>query len=263
MRLKYTAIVLAVFLLLSLATTRAAHAHESEDLLIRHYSITLIVECLDEAIKQMRILPGLELSSRINLTNGWGQAQRVVDSHDLNHTLAILRGMGNVASSESSADNAFARWTALRREAAVRQQEYNRLVALLHDSTTMADFETIETRLNTVINTMERLRGDLQGLEFQMGTTRIVINLQTPEPIPEPEPQPEEAEPEPEPEYGPFRRIADSFMLSARLTGQALQLIAMFFAYVSIPLAGLVIILLIVLRMHSRRKRKGGDQIDK
>ena len=264
MNLRRTATITTIFLLLTLGLAHTAQASESEGFLIRHYNISLIVECLDESILQMRALPGLELNSRISITDGVGQAQRVVDTRDLDIALDILRGMGHTVTSESSADNAFARWTALRREIAVRQHEYNRLVELLHESTEMADFNTIETRLNTVIGTMERLRGDLQGLEFQLGTTRININLRVPAPIPEPEPEPEpEIEPEPEPEPGTFRRIADAFLLSAGFTGRALQGLAMFLAYISIPLAGFIAIILIVRWPVKRVKRKDGDQNEK
>ena len=263
MKVKLTTAI-AVFLLLTLGLTHTARAHASEDLLIRHYNISLIVECLDEAILQMRTLPGLELSSSINITGGYGQAQRIVDSHDLDMTLRALRDMGYTVASNTRADNAFARWTALRREVAVRQHEYNRLVELLHDSTAMADFEMIESRLNRVIHTMDSLRGDLRGLEFQMGTTRINIVLEVLPPEPEPEPKPEpEYVPEPEPEPGAFSRIADAFQLSARLTGRVLQGIAMVFAYISIPLAGFVTLLFIVLRIALRKRRKGGGQNEK
>ena len=255
MKLRYTATIMVVFLLLTLGWAYTAHASESEDFLIRRYGITLVVECLDEAILQMRNLPGLELSSRINITAGRGQAQRIVDSRDLNLALDILHQMGDTASSDSRADNAFARWVALRRETTVRQHEYNRLVELLHESTEMHAFHTIENRLNTVIGTMEDLRGDLQGIEFQMGTTRIDITLLIPEQEYEPEPEPE-YEPEAEPEPGAFERIADTFMRSAELTGRGLQLVAMFFAYVSIPLTGFVAVLLIVLWVVRRTKRK-------
>jgi len=156
-------------LLLCIGFAATAHARDSEDFLIRRYELTVIVECLDEAILQMRDLPGLEVNSLINITAGHGQALRVIDTRDLGLALDIIRGMGSVTHSESQADNGFSRWVALRRETVVRQHEYDRLVELLHESTLMADFEMIESRLNVVINTMDRLRGGFAGFRISNG----------------------------------------------------------------------------------------------
>ena len=270
MNIRHTAHALtamAVFLFLTLAAAHTTQARDPEDFLIRNQIITLEVECLDEAMQQMANLPGFELSSNINLTEGWGRADHIIDSRDLHLAMSVLQGMGTMVNSSSRAENAFARWTALRRETAVRQHEYTRLVELLHGTTTMQAFNTVETRLNTVINTMDRLRGELQGLEFEMGTTRIGINLRIPEPEPEeeeyePEPEPEPEE-EPEPELNPFQRIARAFTQSAGLTGRIVQGAITFLAYISIPLAGFLIILAIVLWARKRKKGKGGDDSEK
>jgi len=239
------------------------HARDTEEFLIRYYDVVLEVECINEAILQMRTLPGLELSSRINLVAGLGQALRVVDSRDMNLALNIIQDMGSIISTESSTDNNFARWVTLRREIDVRQHEYNSLMELLHASTLMSDFEIIETRLNVVIHNMDRLRGDLQGIEFQMGTTLLNISLrvQAPEHIPEPEPIPE-IESEPEVEISAFMRIKDTFLASARITSQVLQGVAMVLAYVSIPLIVLAIVSAATLWSISRKKKKGDDQND-
>ena len=256
MKLRYTVIIIAVFLLSFFDMGKEVYARDPESFLIRRYEITIMVDCLSEAINRMAELPGFELSSHISITNGYGTAERIVDSRDRAHTLSQLQRMGNQVSSSSSSYNAFGRWTALRREIEVRQGEYDRLVELLHGTTTMASFDTVESRLNVVIRTMDQLRGSIQGLEFEIGTTVIDISLfvaQEDLPI---------IEYEEEPEPGPFRRILNAFTSSAGFTGTVLQGAAMFLAYISIPLVGIVAIAIVVVRIARRKKRKGGDEND-
>jgi len=258
MKQKQTAIGLAVFLLSLLAAIQTTYARPTEDFLILDYSVSIVVDCLEEAILQMAELPGFELSSRINIPEGRGRATRIVESQDRTRTMDALGRIGTVTSTDTNSENAFASWTALRREIAIRQQEYDRLVELLHETTTTAAFEAVEVRLAAVIRTMNRLRGDLQGLEFEIGTTIIDITLTVPaqvieEPIPTPTPSPT-------PEPGSMERIGGAFSSSARATGQVAQGIAMFLAYVSIPLAGILAVAAIVIGVRKRNNAKGGDK---
>jgi len=261
MKQKQTAIGLAVFLFLLVATIQTAYARPPEDFLILDYSISIVVDCLEDAILQMAELPGFELSSRINIPEGRGRAQRIIESRDRTSTIDALARIGTVTSTDTNSENAFASWTALRREIAIRQREYERLVELLHETITTAAFEAVEVRLGSVISTMNRLRGELQGLEFEIGTTVIDITLSVPaqvieEPIPTPEPTPT-------PEPGSMARIGSAFTSSASATGRVAQGIAMFLAYISIPLAGILAVAAIVMWARKRNNRPGGDVNEK
>jgi hypothetical protein len=220
-----------------------------ENFLIRTYRIEVEVESMDEALPRILTLPGIDLHSELNIQTGSGRMERLVGNHELDATLNTLRGMGNVKGTSSGARNEFALLAGLNAEFRIRNIEYTSLDDLLHQAATLSDFRIIESRLVTLIAEIESLRGRINHLNSEMGTTRLHITLTTipPEPEVEPEPEPEsepepELEPEPEPEPGTFQIIGAAFTSSAQATLSVAEGILIFLAHISIPLAAIAIV---------------------
>ena len=234
-------------------------ANRPEDFLIRAYNIHVTVDNLDYALARLLTMPGIDLHSEIDIQAGWGRMERLVDNHSLTAALDFLRGLGQVSRTESFAWSEFAQFSRLQSEFMVRNMEYARLMELLYEADTLSDFRFIESRLVDVIAQTERIRGDINRLNADMGTTRINITLSItpPEPEPEIEPEPEE-EPEPEQE-GSFRRIGRVFMESADASLVVIQNVVIFFSYISIPFVVILIIGGCVLWRLLRGKRKGDE----
>jgi len=254
MKLKQILVSLAVFALCIVAPN--VQAQTPMDFLQQEQSITIVVDCMDEALVRMGTMPGFELSSRIYVVDGWGQAVRMVQNSQIDDTLILLRGLGYVVHSESQATNVFSRWAGLTAEFQVRNREYARLMELLYDATTMSQFNQIEDRLQRVIAGQERIQGQINNLELSMGSAQIAITLiqYEPEIVPYIEPEPEE-----EPEYeepSRLRRIADAFMNSANGTFSAIQAILVFLALVSLPMVAIVIVGIVGFRVYKRKAKK-------
>ena len=241
------------FLLLAAIPLNATAQARLEFLEHRH-NITIAVECMDEALAQMSGLPGFEMSSQMDIANGTGQALRLVDARDIDRILDLLNEMGTVTNSSSSASNNFSVWAGITAEIAVRSQEYDRLMELLYDATTMDEFNQIERRLRQVISDMERLRGQLNNVDSRLATAQINISLFQVEEdwIPEPEP-------EPEPEPGRLRRIANAFVGSLRGTLNGVQAVTMFLAYVSLPVVLIAVVTAVVVIIRKRRAKKNEE----
>ena len=246
--MKIICFVLSFLLLAAIPFNATAQARL--EFLEHRYNITIAVECMDEALLQMSRLPGFEMSSQINIANGTGQAVRLVDTRDIDRTLDLLSEMGTVTNSSSSATNNFSVWSGITAEIAVRSQEYDRLMELLYDATTMDEFNHIERRLRQVISDMEWLRGQLNSVEHRIGTAQINISLFEVEEdwLPEPEPEPEAP--------GRLRRIADAFVSSLRGTLNGAQAVVVFLAYVSLPVVLVAAIAAVVLVICKRRAKK-------
>jgi len=211
---------------------------------------------MDEALVQMGTMPGFELSSRIYVIDGRGRATRMVSNNQLNNTLTLIRGMGYVVHSESQAINVFSSWAGLTAEFQVRNREYERLMELLYEATTMSQFNQIENRLQRVIAGQEIIQGQINSLELGMGSAQIAITLIQYEPEvvicieSEPVDEPEEAY------IGRLRQIADAFMSSASGTFAAIQAIIIFLALVSLPMAAVTIIGVVGFRIYKRKAGK-------
>jgi len=205
---------------------------------------------MDEALVRMGTMPGFELSSRIYVVDGWGQAVRQVSNRDLSNALALLKEQGDVVRSESQATNVFSRWAGLTAEFQVRNREYERLMELLYDAVTMDQFNQIETRLQRVIAGQERIQGQLNNLELNMGNAQIVINLiQYKEEI--------YLSPEDDPEINNpsrLRRIVNAFTTSADGTFAAVRAVLIFLTYISLPMILLIIVWLVGFRIYKRTK---------
>jgi len=259
MKPKQILVSLAVIMLCVAAPN--VQAQRPMDFLQHENSITIIVDCVDEALVRMGTMPGFELSSRIYVVDGRGRAVRMVQNSQLNDALTLLRGLGYVVHSESQATNVFSSWSGLTAEFQVRSREYERLMELLYDATTMSEFNQIENRLQRVIAGQESIRGQLNHLELGMGSAQIAIALiqYEPEMVVYVDPEPEYPEEPEEPEYvavGRLRRIADAFMSSAGGTFVAIQAVVVFLALISLPLAIIVIVSVVGLRIYKRKAKK-------
>jgi hypothetical protein len=252
---------LLVFLLCGIFFENTALASGPENFLIRTYRIEVAVECLDEALPRIMTLPGIDLQSTLDFSAGSGRMQRLVNNAELDAALSILRGLGNVSATSSQARNEFAQYNGLQSEFRIRSIEYVNLNELLHQAQTLTDFRIIESRLVTLISEIESLRGRINFLNSEMGTTLIHITITT---IPI---EPEEIEieieevvieiEEPEP-IAPtaFQNIGNAFTRSADATLEIVQAVAIFFAHISIPLVAVLIIAFIVLRIVRKKKMK-------
>lgn len=241
--------VIAVFVLcmtIQVVPTRA------QDFLVQQHSIAINVESLEDALRQMSAMPGFELSSQISIADGWGSAVRMVQNRDLDRTLELLSELGNVTRAESSATNFFSQWAGLMAEFSVRNQEYDRMMELLHNATTIQQFTLIEHRLREIISHQEWIRGQLNSIEFEIGNARVhvALNLYIPaaEPIPDPEPE--------QVATGRLRIIGDTFLLSGSLTFAALQAVLVFLVRVSIPAIFLIFAGVVGLKLYRKRDRK-------
>ena len=245
MRIKHVAIGLTVFLLCLLPTSTKVHANQPSDFLIRNYSIGLTIDCLGTALEQLNNMQGIILNSHIDIQSGWGSMDRRVTNRDLEMALEHLQSLGQVVYNHSGSQNVFSVISDLRSELNVRNTEYNRLMELLYEVETLSQFTSVENRLVQVIADMEHIRGRLNHLELETGTSRIHITLSVVEV--------EEALEDP----GLFERMMMAFMTSNQAILSVLQGILIFFAYISVPLAsyGLVAGVIIWLAVFYKRKR--------
>jgi len=206
---------------------------------------------MDAVLRDMSLLPGFELSSQINMIDGRGHAVRMVLNRDLDNTLEAIREFGDVTYFQSNATSVFARWSSLRAEYSVRSHEYDRLVELLYAADGMNEFNQIERRLREVISYQEITRGQLNSLEFDIGSAQISIFLTQ---IPQGEEIPEENE------YGRLRQISNAFLTSMEYTFVMLQFVALILVYISLPLALVIVVLVVIFgiykRVSKRRKLK-------
>jgi len=259
MKFKHALHVLAIILLFTALHTKMAQAQHPTDFLTHQHSITIYVDCMQEALSNIGRLPGFELSSQFTMLTGRGQSVRMVQNQDLDSALSLLNSFGSVSQSQSNATNLFSQWMRISAELNVRNTEYYSLMALLYSVTQLEDFRRIETRLQQVIGTTEQLRTQLNGLEFLMGSSEISINLRlsTPEEYADPEPEPElDDDEEPEEEPGTLRQIANAFIRSASYTLGASQAALIFIARISLPLVAIVVIGIFALRAYKRRKKQ-------
>lgn len=245
MNFKRILTALAVFILCIAIDVVPARA---QDFLVQQHSITIDVKNLEDALRYMSTMPGFELSSQVSIANGQGSAVRMIQSRDLHHTLDMVKELGNVTREESSAINFFSQWASLTAEFAVRNREYDRMMELLHEATYMEQFVQIERRLQQIISQQERIRGQLNSIEFEMGSARVNIALNLYIPVVE-----QEYIPEPEPEepvvIGRLRSIGDAFLLSASRTFTAVQATLIFLARISIPTAVVIVLCVIGFRI--------------
>jgi len=251
-KIKHGIITLVLLFICTLAIATEAYANRPEDFLIRDYTIQIDVKNLPDALARLNTMPGFDLNTFVNNQSGWGSIERRVNVRDLDRFMSDMHSLGDVTASWSHTRNVFSMVTDLRSEHRVRSTEHGRLMELLYEVETMAQFAAIENRLVQVISEMERIRGRLNNLEFETGTARLTINLSV-------------VDPEEEiPELGPFARIGQAFMESAETTLSVLQQIVILFLYVSLPLGFFVIvggsILWIVIR---KDRRKGGIKHEK
>jgi len=239
------------FVLCLLPTSTKIHANQPSDFLIRNYSIGLHIDCLDTALEQLNNMPGIILNSHIDIQSGWGSMDRRVANRDLEMTLNRIQGLGQVVTNNSGSQNVFSVISDLRSEFQVRNTEYNRLMELLYEVETLSHFTSVENRLIEVIADMEHIRGRLNHLDLETGTSRIHITLSVVEA--------DEGDEDP----SLIERIIDAFTTSNQVILSVVQGILIFLAYIIVPVVsyGLlvgVIIFLVVLR----KKRKAIKTIE-
>ena len=244
-------IIVSLLIITFLAGTTTVQARQPEEFLIRNYSISIAVECLNTALQIMEGMPGIAINSHVNTSAGFGSMDRRVNNRDLEISLQTLQNMGRVTHSSSSSHNVFSTVTDLRSRLEVRSNEYDRLMELLYEVETMQNFNRVENRLIQVIMDMEHLQGSLNHFNFETGTSRIHISLFL---------EAEEEEDEEPP--GALARIGNAFTTSAASTLRVFQGILIALVYISIPLvffAAIVICVFVLVIRRNRKRRKGGE----
>jgi hypothetical protein len=238
-------------------------ASSPENYLIRTYNIEIAVESLEAALPKILALPGIDIHSSLDIQAGNGRMERIVSNRELDRTLNLLQGMAQVHETNSNARSEFAQLSSLQSEFLIRNMEYRNLNELLLSAGTLADFRIIESRLVSLISEIESLRGRINFLNSEIGTTQINIGITTipPTPIEEPEPTPEE--------QTPLQRISNTFIRSATATLATAQNLLVSIAYASIPLVGILIFafgnwrIVRWFEMKNRKKLEGGVQNEK
>lgn len=243
-------ITLAIFLILASGTVKEAYANQPSDFLIRNYSVSVVVDCIDDALTRLNAMPGIVLFSSVDMRSGRGSMERRASVSDADRMLADLHALGQVRNSDSWTQNVFMVVTDLQSELRVREAEYNRLMELLYEVDTMDNFSFVENRLANVISEIEHLRGRLNHLGFETGTVRIGITLWAADP-----------EDEPYEIIGAFARIGNAFMDSAWFTLAAFQFILVILVYISVPLVFVAMVggcLWFVFRRRRKVAKDGG-----
>ncbi|MCL1883459.1 MAG: DUF4349 domain-containing protein [Defluviitaleaceae bacterium] len=254
---------IAVILLCTAFFPNVVQATNAEHFLIRTYRMEIAVECLDSALPRIFEMPGIDLHSELNFQTGRGRVERLVNNFEVDFTLGLLRNLGEVSAASSHARNEFAQFNGLQSELRIRNEEERKLNELLLEAESLVDFRIIESRLVNLISEIESLRGRINFLNSEMGTTRINIVLTTiPEEV-EPEPEPEEEDEE----IGTLERIGNAFSRSADFTLQVVQVLVLFLAYASIPLGVIIIIAVCAWRLlrkkviaSNSKKIESGDE---
>ena len=245
--------IFASLLIMIFLASTTVKARQADEFLIRNYTLSIAVECLNTALAIMEGMPGVATNSHINLSAGFGSMDRRVSNRELEMSLQTLQNMGRITHSSSSSQNVFASISDLQSSLRVRTDEYDRLMVLLYEVETMQDFNRVENRLVQVIMDMEHLQGSLNHWLFESSTARINISLFV-------ETEDEYIEP-----YGAMARIGNAFTTSAESTLRVFQGILIGIVFISIPLMFFVIIVgcvvALVLRRNKRRK-KGGELIE-
>ena len=254
MKTTYFVTGLAIFLFYGAALSAEVRASTSpSDYLIRNYAIELTVDNVDETLVRLGTLPGINLNSYINVPAGRGNFEQLVSNRDLRTTLDILHGLGQASGTSSQTRNVFAAVSDLRSEFDVRSSEHARLMTLLYEATTFAEFQTLENRLIQVIAGMEDIRSRLNYLEFEIGASRVHVTLVTAEASPPFDPNLEYSQ-----EDDPLLRIRNAFTNSANASLLVIQGVLVAFSYISIPLLFAVIIGLGIWQVAKHVKRKDG-----
>jgi len=242
-KVKNIAFGLMLFVIFTLMSAIEAQANRPSDFLIRNYTIGLEVDCLEEALLRLGHMPGIVINSRIHIQSDWGTMDRRVAVLELDSALEQLHSLGRVVHSESSSQNVFSMVTDLRSEFQVRSAEYDRMMELLHEVTTIDNFTRVENRLVQVISEMEHIRGRLNFFEFETGTARIHITLNAVDPLAIDEIQ------------GPLARIGNAFINSFDITLWVLQMILIVIIYLSVPLLFISIFVALGFVLYRKRKK--------
>jgi len=255
------ALALAVFLASCWGLAARVQATAPQDFLVRQYTIQLEVDDLENTLAALLRLPGVSLSSNMNVPAGTGRVTLSVLNHNVPTVMRGFAQMGEITGSSSQARNDFAAFSAVSSELAIRQMEHTRLMELLYNAGTLAQFRTIENRLRVVIAEVEQLQGQQNHLASARGNTTIEVSFTVrPAEVESPEPEPE---PEQEPEEGAFRRIGRVFMESAGMTLAFWQGLLVVLSYISIPLVAMGLLALAAwLSRRAERKRRTSQLAD-
>ena len=223
-------IVIFVCLLLS-CLIFALPVSASERRMQQYYSVSITVDCLEEALETMRGLPGFNLNANItNVEPHTGRPVRQayftrrVDEWAFRHMQAVLRDMGEVRTESENAWHLGAELASLETRLKVLTQEIERLSVMMAASDSLHVLIAIDNHISRVSWERDRLIG--RRNQIMANVQSVVMDIWLTE-------ETEYIRPE---QAGFGRRLADRFIRSWDNFIRGAGNFAVFMVRVSLPL---------------------------
>ena len=194
----------------------------------RDMSISIRVECVADAADVIRALPGSGLREDVHFHAGGGSGNfaRRVNRAEFATVQEALREIGDVMNESEHISHMESELLEINVMLNTNAQEQQRLTALMATADSLDIVIAMERRLSEVANERDWLQGRANFIAAAVENPIINITVwENPPPSPRPEPT----------NFG--ERTIDSFLRSWNGFVGFLQGTAVFFAYVSVPLA--------------------------
>ena len=210
------------------------------------YTLTIEVECIDDARNFINGLNGYNVDSNV-IMGGQRHANivRRVDSRMFRAVQEELREMGEVLNESENARYVGANILNLDTRILVLTQEMERLSVMMAASESLEVLIAVNDHMSSVTRQRDDLIGQRNGLRSQAESSVIHINLVE---------NREDILPIPPPSFG--NRVSNSFSFSVNITRSFFEEVLVLAARVSVPLAIWFVIGGIVLLVFSRRAKK-------
>jgi hypothetical protein len=170
MRIKFIFLCLLAAVLFLPLTVSA-----SERRVGQHYSVTVRVECLEEAVEVLRALPGFDLFATVS--PGHASFTRRVDAWAFRHVQEVLRGLGDVTHEQERVRHLNSELAEVETRLAVLSQEMERLTVIMSASTTLNILNAVDMQLTQVSNERDWLTGRRNTLLNEARTTTLDITI--------------------------------------------------------------------------------------
>lgn len=229
--------------------------------LIRRVSMDLQTRELDVLLdtidQKVAALGGYVEASKINMGNGSNDIRRAtltvrIPADNLDEFTSHVASVSNVTATSESAEDITLSYVATESRQKALQAEEARLLTLIEKAANLTELLQLEKRLTEIRTELEQVTSQLKVYDnlVDYGTVELDIN--------------EVKEYTPVEEPGFWERLGTGFMNSLRGVGKLLLELVIFFVCAVpylVPLAAVLGILLLVTKLHKRRKeRKKNDQ---
>jgi len=168
----------------------------AEQKLIRHASLELEVQSVDDAIDEVRGIArqnsALLADSRITSSDDGHRSASVtvrVPSEHFAATIDSLKGLGKVKSERAEIEDVTRAYLDLETRLEVKQGTAQRLRTLLQTGTgNLPDVLTVERELERVVTEIEQMKGERRFVDRQIALSTIILELTEPGGRSEPSP---------------------------------------------------------------------------